>query len=247
MDATTGRLAAHAIVGRSRGVQHRAAPVLARVFAVGTVLALLTGWAVSAAAHAVLLASSPEDGEDVSGGPDEIVLVFNEQIADPGTIVVTDPSGADMLDTEAVIDGRQMRLDLTGALTGDGVYEVAWRVISADDHPVSGTFTFTATDVAESAVADADAGREEADRQVAASAEPDGPDRDDAEDDEAQRDDEAQEDAADNPRDDAPADAGTGAWIVGLVIALGLVALAVGVLRARRGAGTQARNEDGNR
>ena len=100
----------------------------------------------TAGAHAVLLDSEPADGADVEGAPDEIVLVFNEPMQPPATIEVTGPDGQAVAEGEADIDGERVVLPID-AVASDGEHTVAWRAVSADDHPIDGEFTFEVTDV----------------------------------------------------------------------------------------------------
>ncbi|WP_204912664.1 copper resistance protein CopC [Microlunatus spumicola] len=110
---------------------------------VGTVLTLVVGTG-PAAAHDVLLGTTPAGGSRVGATPGAVVLTFDQPAVAMGTqILVTGPSGQ-------VQDGPPRLVDstVTQALTGGapaGDYTVAWRVTSADGHPVTGTFTFTST------------------------------------------------------------------------------------------------------
>ncbi|WP_165492189.1 copper resistance CopC family protein [Egibacter rhizosphaerae] len=219
-------------------------------------LVLLAWWAGPAGAHAALLESQPDEGEEIEGGPDVLVLVFNEDIDEPAIIEVTDPAGEEVTDPDAEIDGAEARLDLVDVLAEDGTYEVAWRVVSVDDHSVEGEFSFEAVNVADDEAAD-DEDDEESDSEVAATDDEGAEDAatdedlsdDDADEDEHAHDEGAEdEDAEDESTDDdlaalddadeTAAEGGTTtAWVVGLVIVLGLAALAGGlVLGRRRGA-----------
>jgi copper transport protein len=102
---------------------------------------LCLGWPALAAAHAVLLGSSPEPKASVDAAPSEIVLEFNENVG-PVFLKVLDHTGQEVGGPgEIVLDGNKLRLPLSTPLD-DGTYIVTYRVISADTHPVGGSFLF---------------------------------------------------------------------------------------------------------
>ncbi|GIJ24096.1 transport integral membrane protein [Micromonospora lutea] len=97
--------------------------------------------AAPAAAHAVLLGSDPVDGAVLASAPSEVTLTFNEPVmVRPDGVRLLDAAGA-----ELSTDSRSV--DTTVVLTVppdlvDGTYIVAFRVVSADSHPISGGFSF---------------------------------------------------------------------------------------------------------
>ncbi|MFE4051288.1 copper resistance protein CopC [Streptomyces sp. YIM B13518] len=113
----------------------------------GAVLVLLLlGGAAPASAHAALRGSDPEDGSVVESAPGRITLTFTESVGlledsfrvygpDNRRVHLGEPQHADDASDTA-------RADLPGGLA-DGTYTVAWRVVSADSHPVSGALTFS--------------------------------------------------------------------------------------------------------
>ncbi|MEJ1200833.1 MULTISPECIES: copper resistance CopC/CopD family protein [unclassified Streptomyces] len=113
----------------------------------GTLLVLLVlGGAGPASAHAALRATDPEDGSVLQRAPRHVTLTFTESVGlRDDSFRVLDPGGHRVRTGEAGrADGRAdtARVALTGRL-GEGTYTVAWRVVSADSHPVSGAFTFS--------------------------------------------------------------------------------------------------------
>jgi methionine-rich copper-binding protein CopC len=92
------------------------------------VLALVAflGTAIPAQAHADLLLSTPEDGAVLTAAPAEVVLTFSEELL-PDTVVV---SVADVIVT------------WPPGMTGSQ-YDVNYRVVSQDGHPIEGTVAFT--------------------------------------------------------------------------------------------------------
>jgi methionine-rich copper-binding protein CopC len=124
---------------------HRAARVaaalLAAVFAVTGGLAVLG--AVPASAHAHLVRAVPGDGATVTTAPGRVRLVFDENVRTPAALVVTGPSGT------RVEQGQVQVLDNTASVRvhvmAAGRYTVAFRVVSADGHPVSAQTSFRFT------------------------------------------------------------------------------------------------------
>lgn len=112
----------------------------------GVLLVLLLAGAAPASAHAALRASDPEEGSVVRTAPTHITLTFTESVGlledsfrvygpDNRRVPVEEPRhAADAADTA--------RAALPPDLD-EGTYTVAWRVVSADSHPVSGAFTFS--------------------------------------------------------------------------------------------------------
>lgn len=113
----------------------------------GTVLVLLLlGSAGPASAHAALRGADPGDGSVVKSAPRHVTLTFTESVAlldDSFRIYSPDNHRVPLGEPEHA-DGRSdtARVGLPGGLD-DGTYTVAWRVVSADSHPVSGAFTFS--------------------------------------------------------------------------------------------------------
>ena len=113
------------------------------LLAVLAAIALLASGAVPASAHNTLLSSTPSDGETVPRTPEAVVLVFDDSaIAMGAQVVVTGPSGPVQTGKPTVVDNSAQQSLAAGAPAGN--YTVAWRVTSADGHPITGTFRFTA-------------------------------------------------------------------------------------------------------
>ena len=99
-----------------------------------------TAWA-----HAQLQSSDPSPSSVLSVPPTQIVLHFGEPVEiDFGSIRVLGPLGnrVDQGGTHHPAgDSDAVAIDLPPGLH-DGTYVVAWRVISADSHPVHGAYIF---------------------------------------------------------------------------------------------------------
>jgi methionine-rich copper-binding protein CopC len=106
--------------------------------------ALLVGAATAAQAHDFLERTSPADGSTVKAVPAQVSLTFNEPAMALGTeIIVTGPSGPVQSGAAVLVNNTVSEHLRPGSPAGE--YKVVWRVTSADGHPVTGTFSFTAT------------------------------------------------------------------------------------------------------
>lgn len=104
---------------------------------------LLLAAAPPAGAHALLESSDPADGSVLAEPPEDVSFTFNEGVrASLGGLRVVNADG-DRVDTGAVetADGTAT-IGLEPDLP-DGTYTAAFRVISADGHPVRGGIVFT--------------------------------------------------------------------------------------------------------
>ncbi|MFD3555353.1 copper resistance CopC/CopD family protein [Streptomyces goshikiensis] len=117
--------------------------VLALVVAV---LALVLGGAGSASAHAALSGSDPADGAVLKTDPQYVTLTFTESVSfSDDSLRVLSPQNERVNPRPAQhVDGKDntARVELSGKLP-QGTYTVAWRVVSADGHPISGAFVFS--------------------------------------------------------------------------------------------------------
>jgi copper transport protein len=110
--------------------------------ALGVILAVGLAGAAPAWAHAELDTSTPGDQAVVAQPPKEVVLRFTEGVGvQPDGVRVLD-SSAERVDLgKATASDDTVRVPLPDDLP-DGGYVVAWRVVSADGHPVHGAFQF---------------------------------------------------------------------------------------------------------
>ena len=107
------------------------------------VAALLVGPATAAQAHNILVGTSPVNGSTAKVVPAQVMLTFNEPALAIGTeIIVTCPSGQEQSGAAVLVNNTVAEHLQPGSPAGR--YTVIWRVTSADGHPVSGTFSFTA-------------------------------------------------------------------------------------------------------
>ena len=112
----------------------------AMVFVISVVMAPI------AAAHTDLQVSTPEDGESLETAPEEIRLTFSEELFEELVeISILDAAG----DFYSTIEVEQTPPPGTDVIfrwppqAPPGEYSVAYRVVSADGHPVTGTILFS--------------------------------------------------------------------------------------------------------
>ncbi|WP_323376037.1 copper resistance protein CopC [Streptomyces sp. RB17] len=109
-------------------------------------LLLLLGTAAPASAHAALRTTDPADGTLLRTAPRHVTLTFTESVGLlTDSFRVYDPTNHPLRTGPAEhAPGRSdtARVSLPAKLA-DGTYTVAWRVVSADSHPVSGALTFS--------------------------------------------------------------------------------------------------------
>ena len=116
------------------------ARVAVTALAVATASLLLLAGAGPAAAHARLVRAVPGNGSTLETAPSRVTLVFDEEMRPPSAIVVTGPTGVEVQHgTVAVADNTAT---VAVQVTASGTYRVAFRVVSADGHPVTGETTF---------------------------------------------------------------------------------------------------------
>ncbi|MCX4481585.1 copper resistance protein CopC [Streptomyces cellulosae] len=121
----------------------RAARAAARVLVAPVALALLAVAAPQAAAHTELDTSSPAESATLAGLPPRVTLTFSDAMAQKyAKVAVTGPDGKSAATGDPAVEGKTVTLPLDAASPA-GRYTVGYRVVSADGHPVSGSYTFT--------------------------------------------------------------------------------------------------------
>ena len=128
----------------------------------------------SALAHASLVGTTPANGAVLDRPPGEVVLRFDEAVSTvPGSVRVFD-SDLERVDSGDVSkpSDESVSVGLEADLP-NGTYVVAWRVLSADSHPIRGAYAFSVgeqvaeTDDIVQAVLDQEAGSESVDLALA--------------------------------------------------------------------------------
>lgn len=104
----------------------------------------------SAYAHSELVSSNPSASTYIEQLPEQIELEFNEELLSLGSansVSIISPSGEDLGMGETSTDGARITrlLNTTSEL---GIFEVKYRVASADGHILNGSFTFNLVEAA---------------------------------------------------------------------------------------------------
>ncbi|MFJ9211634.1 copper resistance protein CopC [Streptomyces sp. NPDC102264] len=120
-----------------------------RVITAGVLACAVSGAAVvlapPAQAHTALASSNPSDKSTLSASPGEVALTFNETMDGAyARIAVTGPDDRSVVSGSATAEGRTVTQRLKAAAPA-GRYTVAFRVVSTDGHPVTGSLTYTVT------------------------------------------------------------------------------------------------------
>ena len=101
------------------------------------------GSAQPASAHADLVSTSPIDGAVLDAAPESLVLNFNSLVLDGmAEVAVSDSAGGLVTGVVAQTAETEVVVSWPGDLPGD-TYNVAFRIVSEDGHPVTGSFTFS--------------------------------------------------------------------------------------------------------
>ncbi|MGB7979206.1 MAG: copper resistance CopC family protein [Candidatus Nanopelagicales bacterium] len=118
------------------------------------ILAVLAGLLVAGPAHAHsdLRSSDPVDGSSLAAAPAQVSFTFNERLLAQGNaITVTEVASGQRLSMGAPeVDGETVTVAWP-AVSPAGEYRAAYRVVSADGHPINGTITFAVAPAAGSA------------------------------------------------------------------------------------------------
>lgn len=117
---------------------------MALVALLGTLF--LLGGAGSVSAHSAVRETSPGEGTVLKSAPKQVTMTFTEAVGitdDSLRVLSPENRRVNAGDTEHASGRSDMvRVPLDDGLA-DGTYTVAWRVVSADSHPISGAFTFS--------------------------------------------------------------------------------------------------------
>ena len=104
--------------------------------------------------HATLVSSEPAANSHLASPPTRVRLVYSEPIEGKLAKVTIVPATAAPIVLRAGADPRDVHAVIAPVdALGPGSYKVEWRVVSADGHPVDGTFSFTVGDTTVSAPA----------------------------------------------------------------------------------------------
>lgn len=101
----------------------------------------------SALAHDSLIGQFPAEGQSLEAGVIEIRLDFSDEVlaiqgSSATEIIISGPNGQETIRNNgcALVEGQTAiaRVELVES----GSYQVAWRTVSNDGHPISGSYSF---------------------------------------------------------------------------------------------------------
>jgi methionine-rich copper-binding protein CopC len=119
-------------------------PTRARFLALAAVAALVLLLPAAVAAHAELLETTPADGATVTGTPEELVAVFDDElVVDESSLSIRNAQG-DRLAVGHVDPDEPTHLLISPVPElAIGTYEMRWTAGTADGHVERGTWSFT--------------------------------------------------------------------------------------------------------
>ena len=97
--------------------------------------------APAAQAHSVLVSTTPEQDSTVSTSPESVEIVFNEEISGEFASLTVMSDGENVAEGDPEVEGDAISVKVPEL--EDGTYTVGYRVVSADGHPVQGSWEFT--------------------------------------------------------------------------------------------------------
>jgi methionine-rich copper-binding protein CopC len=126
---------------------HDRHPTVAGLLAAAlTTVALLLVPASPATAHNTLKTATPAKNAQLTTPPEQIALEFMQKLnPDYTTITLSDTAQQKVPTSAPSVTGAKGTITLDQALP-NGTYTVAYRVVSADGHPVQGSYRFTVAD-----------------------------------------------------------------------------------------------------
>jgi len=107
--------------------------------------AIVFAGAMPASAHAYIVDATPAAGATLANPPATVTIQFDEPVnlPDGPAIVVRDAAGRRVDKNDAAIDPNDATAVVAHlTVLARGLYQVQWRVISADTHVVHGTYAF---------------------------------------------------------------------------------------------------------
>lgn len=116
--------------------------MMKRFMPVAAAAIVTTTMSLPAFAHSELTDSNPTDGQVVKKALDEVSITFSGKIEKGSDITVTDSKGKEVESNDLTIHNTEMTASFDKPLANDD-YQVDWNVLSADGHPVEGTYSFS--------------------------------------------------------------------------------------------------------
>ncbi|AST91139.1 hypothetical protein BC6307_07525 [Sutcliffiella cohnii] len=113
-----------------------------RIITIATTVLLVLTMSKMVLAHSHFVGSNPSDGEVLTESLQEIVLEFDGNIEQGSYIDLATTAGETVEVQDHIIEENMLTGTLASPLE-NGDYDVNWSVISADGHPLEGSFSFT--------------------------------------------------------------------------------------------------------
>jgi methionine-rich copper-binding protein CopC len=133
---------------RKRPLMMRPRSLAAAIAVAALTLSTVGVLAAPASAHDQLLASNPADGAVVAAAPTEVQLDFSDTVLDlGGAVIVADRDGTNWADGGVSISESRVTQKLRPGAP-DGAYQIRWRVVSVDGHPISDVVDYSVGDTA---------------------------------------------------------------------------------------------------
>ncbi|MFE9661032.1 copper resistance protein CopC [Streptomyces sp. NPDC005955] len=121
----------------------RSVRVAVRCLVAAVPLAAVTGTSSPAFAHPGFVHGTPGSGAVLATPPDRVTLTFSGPMSqDYAQLAVSTRHGGSLATSMPQVSGERATVELEGFAPA-GHYRVGYRVLSAQGHPVSGSYTFT--------------------------------------------------------------------------------------------------------
>ena len=111
-------------------------------------------------AHTGLESSNPEDGSTITEELTTVTLTFETEIEETSSFELKNANGEAVAVDNITVENNTMTGTFDQPIE-NGDYEVMWKIIGVDGHPIEGTFSFS-VDAPESEVAEEESTSEEA-------------------------------------------------------------------------------------
>jgi copper transport protein len=124
------------------------------------------GAPLNVSAHAVLLDASPKEGSQLKQMPGKVSLTFNERLGEGVfNLQVRNDKGKLITTKKATMNRTHKTISLDVPPSKKGIYTVSYSVISADSHPVQGTYVFSIGEKIDQAITNDNSNQGESEKQ----------------------------------------------------------------------------------
>ena len=99
-------------------------------------------------AHSFLTSSNPKAGSALTSLPKKVTLTFNEDLLvvnnqNPNTLSISRSNGVTLKTSTAAVMKNTLAVSLQTSKADFGRFKVTYRAVSADGHPITGSFFCT--------------------------------------------------------------------------------------------------------